>query len=136
FLNGNLPESLTSIIDFSSLKPQKDTFVNKDLEESFSDLLFKANIRGETGYFYFLFEHKSYPSKGIVIQLLKYMSEIWEAKTLKEKEWNLPVIIPLVIYHGKKNWNMAKSVGDMIKGYATLSSDVQKFIPNFEYLLY
>src|SRR5699024_4716872 len=82
------------------------------------------------------FEHKSYPSKGIVIQLLKYMSEIWEAKTLKEKEWNLPVIIPLVIYHGKKNWNMAKSVGDMIKGYATLSSDVQKFIPNFEYLLY
>ncbi|WP_422674112.1 Rpn family recombination-promoting nuclease/putative transposase [Caldifermentibacillus hisashii] len=37
------------------------------------------------GYLYFLFEHKSYPDKGISLQLLKYMVEIWEAKIKKTR---------------------------------------------------
>lgn len=41
------------------------------------------------------------------------MIEIWESKITTDE---LPVIIPLVIYHGKYNWNISETLGEMIKG--------------------
>jgi predicted transposase/invertase (TIGR01784 family) len=85
FLTHYLPKNVLQIIDLNTLEPQKDSFINQELEEGFSDLLFKADISGKEGYLYFLFEHKSYPDKGISLQLLKYMVEIWEAKIKKTR---------------------------------------------------
>ena len=92
FLNNYLPENIIKVIDVDTLEPQKDSFINEELHEGFSDLLFKANINNREGYIYFLFEHKSYTSKDIAFQLLKYMVEIWETKSKKEKADELPVI--------------------------------------------
>ena len=133
FLNNYLPASIMNIVDMTTLEPQKDSFIDKDLKEIFADMLFKVNIDNEEGYIYFLFEHKSYTSKNISLQLLKYMIEIWESKITTDE---LPVIIPLVIYHGKDNWNISATLGEMIKGYTSLPKDVQKYIPDYEYLLY
>jgi predicted transposase/invertase (TIGR01784 family) len=99
-------------------------------------LLFKANINNREGYIYFLFEHKSYTSKDIAFQLLKYMVEIWEAKSKKEKDDELPVIIPLVVYHGKDRWKIRTTLGEMITGYEGLPEAIKKVTPNYEYLLY
>lgn len=101
---------------------------------SFSDLLFKANINNREGYLYFLFEHKSYPSRDIAFQLLKYMVRIWEIKI--EEIGRLPVIIPLVVYYGKEGWNIGRNLGDMILGDGEFPQDVKALIPNYEYLLY
>ena len=136
FLNNYLPENIMNIVDVRTLEPQKDSFIDKELKEIFADMLFSVNIDNKEGYIYFLFEHKSYTTKNISFQLLKYMMEIWEAKIKKEKSDELPIIIPIVIYHGKDNWNISYSLGEMIKGYKTLPLDVQKYIPNYEYLLY
>ena len=59
FLNNYLPQNIVDIIDTDTLEPQKDSFINEELQESFSDLLFKARINKREGYLYFLFEHKS-----------------------------------------------------------------------------
>src|SRR5690606_19819322 len=99
----------------------------------FSDLLFKVNINKREGYFYFLFEHKSYASKDIAFQLLKYMIEIWDSKIKKEGTNELPIIIPFVIYHGKDNWNIKTTLGEMINGYEELPKDIKKHVPNYEY---
>lgn len=136
FLNNYLPQNIIKLIDIDTLQPQKDSFINEELQEGFSDLLFKVDINKKEGYIYFLFEHKSYISKDIAFQLLKYMIEIWESKTKKEKTYELPVIIPLVIYHGKDSWDIKTSLGQMITGYEKLSQDIKKFTPDFEYLLY
>lgn len=136
FLNNYLPQSIMNVIDIDTLEPQKDSFINEELEEGFSDLLFKVNINKREGYFYFLFEHKSYASKDIAFQLLKYMIEIWETKIKKEGTNELPIIIPLVIYHGKDNWNIKTTLGEMINGYEELPKDIKKYVPNYEYLLY
>ena len=136
FLNNYLPESIMKIVDMSTLEPQKDSFINKKLQEVFSDMLFRVNIDNKEGYIYFLFEHKSYTSKNISFQLLKYMTEIWESKINKERIKELPVIIPLVIYHGKNKWNISTTLGEMINGYDNLPEDVKKYIPDYEYLLY
>lgn len=135
FLINYLPEHIMKVIDVSTLELQKDNFINNELVESFSDLLFSVDIHEEVGYIYFLFEHKSYPDKGVAFQLLKYMLEIWEAKTTKENK-ELPIVIPLVIYHGKDNWRTPSNLGAMLKGYEHLSEEMKAFVPNFNYLLY
>lgn len=136
FINNYLPQSIINIIDINTLEPQKDSFINEELQEVFSDMLFRVNINKREGYIYFLFEHKSYTSKNISFQLLKYMLEIWEAKVKKENTNELPIIIPLVIYHGKDDWNIKGTLGEMIKGYEDLPEDVKKYVPDYEYLLY
>jgi|SRR5690625_675154 len=93
-------------------------------------------ILKKTGYIYFLFEHKSYAGKDIIFQLLKYMAEIWNAKWNKEKTDRLPLIIPLVVYHGSPRWNVETTLGGMITGYKELPGDVKKFVPDYEYLIY
>lgn len=136
FINNYLPQSIINIIDINTLEPQKDSFINEELQEVFSDMLFRVNINNREGYIYFLFEHKSYTSKNISLQLLKYMLEIWEAKGKKENIHELPVVIPLVIYHGKEDWKIKTTLGDMIKGYEELPEDVKKYVPDYEHLLY
>ena len=133
FLNNYLPGNIIKVIDVDTLEPQKDSFINKELQEGFSDLLFKANINNREGYIYFLFEHKSYTRKDIAFQLLRYMMEIWETKSKKEKADELPVIIPLVVYHGKDRWKIGTTLGEMIVGYKDLPEDIKKFTPNYEY---
>ncbi len=136
FLNNYLPQEIREIVNIDTLEPQKDSFVNEELQEGFSDMLFKSNINNYEGYIYFLFEHKSYSSKDAAFQLLKYIVKIWGAKIKKESSTELPVIIPILIYHGKYNWNSKLRLGEMIDGYESLSDQIKKYIPDYEYLLF
>ncbi|MEI3612462.1 Rpn family recombination-promoting nuclease/putative transposase [Pseudogracilibacillus sp. SO30301A] len=136
FLLHYLPPDVTEILDIATLKPEKDSFINKELEEGFSDLLFSADIDGRKGYIYFLFEHKSYPDKTVVFQLLKYMTKIWSTKMKKEKMDQVPLVIPLLIYHGLTPWNREKTLGGMISGYGYFPPGIRKFVPEYAYLVY
>lgn len=134
FIINYLPEKVLQIIDVDTLTVQKDSFINKELQGSHTDLLFKVNICNEEGYLYLLFEHKSYLDRGISLQLLKYMVNIWETKRIKERESELPVIIPLVIFHGQSKWKIPTSLSDILNGYMKLPEEVKVYVPNFSYL--
>ena len=136
FLNNYLPVDIRDVIDTRTLEPQKDSFIDKELNETFADMLFKVNINDKEGYIYFLFEHKSYTSKNVSLQLLKYMTAIWDAKVKNERKDELPVILPLLIYHGRDKWKIGNTLGNLIKGYEDLPKDIKRYIPNYEYLLY
>lgn len=120
FMENYLPSEILNIVDLDNLTVEKDSYIDEELEEYFSDILFKTNINQKEGYIYFLFEHKSYISDTISLQLLKYILKIWEQKFKKEKQKKLPLIIPMVIYHGENKWNIAKELTDMIEGVAEL----------------
>lgn len=64
------------------------------------------------------------------------MFEIWNRELNKEKVNELPLIIPLVIYHGSQKWKVPKTLGELMVGYNKLPANVQKYIPNYEYMLY
>jgi len=134
FLKEYLPKEIKNLIDFNTLYIEKDSFVEKKLKDNRSDLLYSAQIKGRQGYLYLLFEHKSQPEKYIGLQLLKYMIEIWKLiiKQRKTIDGYLPVIIPIVIYHGKGKWN----IDVKLKGLYRVENDVlDRYIPNFEYIL-
>jgi len=134
FIEHYLPKEILDAVDIQSLEPQKDSFVREDLSEVFSDLLFRTTIANKRGYFYFLFEHKSYQSRQVALQLLSYMVEIW--KSYKEKESQLPLIIPMVIAHGRSNWNTSMQFADLVQEYDELEVNLQKYVPNYQYILF
>ncbi|SHH24519.1 conserved hypothetical protein (putative transposase or invertase), partial [Thermosyntropha lipolytica DSM 11003] len=74
FLSYILPEGIKKIADLSNLTSNKTGFIDEELKEAYSDLLFKTRLKsGEDLYIYFLIEHKSYFYEHTALQLLKYM---------------------------------------------------------------
>ena len=115
FLKNYLPQNLIELINLNNIVIDKNSFIDKELEEVFSDLLYKVDLAGTEAYLYFLFEHKSYPYPQITVQLLKYMTKIWELKIKQTEANNLPLIIPLVIYHGKRKWDIGLKLSEIVK---------------------
>ncbi|OQY08604.1 MAG: hypothetical protein B6I28_04670 [Fusobacteriia bacterium 4572_132] len=131
FLKNYLPNEILEIVNLDKLEIEKDSYVTEELQEYFTDLLYKVNIHKKESYIYFLFEHKSYPEKLIGIQLLEYLLQCWKAK-IKQKE-KLPIILPIVIYHGKPKWNIGMKFSDILE---IEDERLKKYIPDFEYILY
>lgn len=131
FLARYLPDTVAQVLALDTLRVLKDSFIDSELQEHFSDLLFAVNQQnGEPASVYLLFEHKSYPEPNIALQLLRYMVRIWEA-TNKQKQRPGP-IVPLVIYHGAKRWNIGTSLHDWV----ATPHELAPFLPDFQYWLF
>ncbi|WP_459844366.1 Rpn family recombination-promoting nuclease/putative transposase [Halanaerocella petrolearia] len=107
--------------------------MEKELEEVFSDILYKVSLNNKDAYIYLLFEHKSYTYKKISIQLLKYLIKIWELKLKQTEREKLPLVIPMVFYHGRQEWNIELNLSSLL---GEIPEELEKYIPDFEYLLY
>src|SRR5690625_3979990 len=134
FVKHYLPEDILAIIDVTTLLPIKDSFIQKDLKEFYSDLLFEVNFKNRKGYLYFLFEHKSYTDEAIAFQLWNYMREIWGRQIEKERVESLAPILPIVFYHGKDSWETPKTLIDWFEHDD--AQGFQPFIPQFEFLYF
>ena len=132
FLEVVLPEELTERFAFSTLRGNKDSFIDEESREHRTDLLFDLELAdGEgTGYVYCLFEHKSYQEKWTALKLLDYMVRIWREDTEENDE--LPVILPIVFYHGEVGWNAPASLQDLA-GPGIKAGD--NFFPDYEFIL-
>ncbi len=136
FIENYLPELILKIVDLNELEIQNGSHVDEELSELFSDMLFRTKINQRDGYLYFLFEHKSYPDRMVALQLLTYMVRIWNQKVNRENDTHIPVIIPLVIYHGKTQWKMGSMLSDLIMDFDTLPEEVKQLTPDYCYQLY
>jgi len=133
FLQNYLPKKVLKHIDLDKLKISKDSFVDEELKDKFSDVLYEVKLDKETAFIYLLFEHKSYPDKEAAMQLLRYMTKIWDLYTKQSNKKKLPFILPLVFYHGNKKWNIGMNLSDLLR---EIPQDLKEFIPDFKYLLY
>lgn len=69
-------------------------------------MLYQTRLQGDGRALslYFLFEHKSQPESLIALQLLGYLLGIWQEQVKQKRP--LSPIIPLVVYHGEKVWQV------------------------------
>ena len=134
FLELYLPEELARQLDLNTLAITKDSFIEKELQEYFSDLLYYVEIKGQPAFIYLLFEHKSSPDRLTAFQVLRYMVKIWEL-LLKQGQFHsrLPIIVPLVIYHGRSPWNIGTGFKEL---FHVPDTCFEAYVPDFEYLLY
>ena len=131
FLRTYLPKELIKHIDFNKLKILDDHFIDNELKEHYSDILYKVKYYGKPSYIYVLLEHKSYPDRFVAFQLLRYMVNIWQKDVDNKKVKKLTPIIPYVFYHGKKKWDIKLEFKDIVKQIPGES----QYIPNFKYIL-
>jgi predicted transposase/invertase (TIGR01784 family) len=111
FIIEYLPAHLHSRMDLGTLAILKDSFIDKELSEHFSDILYTIKLAGKKSYLYLLFEHKSYIDPLVGFQLLRNMVKIWEGYLKQNpKARHLPLIVPVVIYHGSKKWHVENSL--------------------------
>jgi len=136
FIENYLPAPILKIVDLNELEIQDSCHVDEELSEVFSDMLFRTKINQRDGYLYFLFEHKSYPDRMVALQLLTYMVRIWNRNVNKKNDTHIPVIIPMVIYHGDTRWKISPMFSDLILDFDTLPEEVKQMIPNYRYQLY
>jgi predicted transposase/invertase (TIGR01784 family) len=132
FLQEYLPSDLCNQFNFKSLEIIKDTYIDKELTEHFSDIVYRIKILGKSTFIYLLFEHKSYRDNLIGFQLLRNMVKIWEQYLKQHKKSKmLPIIVPMVIYQGRKTWSgthLMRRLFYKIKG-------TSEYIPDFQVLL-
>ena len=97
FILHYLPGEIVALLNVDSLVISKDSFVDKDLGEHLSDILYNVDMKHEgSAYIYVLFEHKSYPDLLISFHLLRYIVRIWEQAIKRGASRPLPPIIPIV----------------------------------------
>jgi predicted transposase/invertase (TIGR01784 family) len=78
----------------------------------------------------FILEHKTEGRIKIFIQVLKYMVEEWQ-KDIDEKR-PLRIIIPIVFYHGEREWKIPQSFVDQFD----VEDEVKKFLLDYRYFLF
>ena len=138
-LTNCLPSQVLELVDLSTLEISKDSFIGKELADYYSDILYRVMLKdGSAGSIYLLFEHKSYHDKYVHLQLLEYMVKIWrlhiKQNKHKEKYVKLPIVIPLLICHARKEWPE-----DTVRLTSLLSGpvdDLAGYIPDFGFELY
>jgi predicted transposase/invertase (TIGR01784 family) len=131
-LKGYLPENIKKKLNFNSLKISKDSFIDKRLKNYFADLLYEIKLKSgkKSAFIYILFEHKCWEDWFVCLQLLKYMVRIWELFLKQnEDEKYLPVIVPLVLYHGQPKWELSKNFISLFEDPAGF----EPYIPDFSF---
>ncbi len=128
FVRHMLPIEMRESIDYSSIRFEKESHVDSDLSEYFSDTVYSCRFQDADIKIALLFEHKSSPKGDLTFQLFRYMTNLWKNSERQNKP-RLPVI-PIVVYHGKEHWNP----GPLSSRFKNLPLSVKPFVPDFEYI--
>jgi predicted transposase/invertase (TIGR01784 family) len=124
----NLPKEVLDELDMESLERLDGSFINEKLKETFSDIIYGVKLNNRDAYIALLMEHKSYTDKLAIFQVAGYILDVWR-KTIEDGKKELPVVIPLLVYHGKARWNYKKDIREMIPGFNTLPEYLQQMLP-------
>ena len=131
FIKIQFPEKIKKRLKLNSLSRESDSYIDERLSEFFTDLVFKIDLANDReGFVVCLLEHKSIVEKETVLQIFKYLARIWDEVFTGS---DLPVIIPILFYHGEEKWTAPKKLTGLMKGNLDWA---EKIIPNFEYILF
>lgn len=99
----HLPADLRAICDLSTLKLESGSFVEDDLRQYFSDVLYSLKTTaGADGYVHVLIEHQSSPDKHMAFRLIRYAIAAMQ-RHLDAGHKKLPLVIPVLFYTGKRS---------------------------------
>jgi predicted transposase/invertase (TIGR01784 family) len=100
FIEIYLPKKIKQRCDFSTLKIEPGSFVDEDLKQHYSDILYSLKVNGVKGYVYINVEHQSTPQELMPFRMLRYKVAIMQQHLARGNK-KLPAVIPMLFYHGK-----------------------------------
>lgn len=101
FMALHLPPELRECCDLSTLKLESGSFVEDDLRQYFSDVLYSLKTTAGNGYIHVLIEHQSSPDKHMVFRLMRYAVAAMQ-RHLEAGHKRLPLVIPILFYVGRR----------------------------------
>ncbi len=134
-LRALLPSPLVTRVDWSTLTLRSGTFKDRDLAGLESDLLLSAQVDGREALFYFLVEHQSSVDPTMAFRIWRYVTRVWETYAVEARRPSLPLVVPLVVYHGSRPWRAARSVAALIDVDAALAQATPELVPDLRYLV-
>jgi len=128
-----LPSELAAAISWESLERESGSFIDPQLANRHSDLLFRATLQGEPALLYLLVEHQSSNDADMTLRMLVYLVRIFERfrKQAGNELAPLPLIVPVVVAHAAEGWTAPRSFHAMFSpGPATIPG-LAELVPSF-----
>ncbi|WGL94044.1 Rpn family recombination-promoting nuclease/putative transposase [Arsenophonus nasoniae] len=97
-----LPDEIKALCDLDSLKVESGSFIDADMKNYQSDILYSVNTQQGQGYVYLLIEHQSTPDKLIAWRLMRYSLAAMQ-KHLEAGHKQLPLVFPILFYSGEQS---------------------------------
>ncbi|MCC2666263.1 MAG: hypothetical protein K0S63_179 [Gammaproteobacteria bacterium] len=114
FFEAHLPAEIRSVADLNCLELQSGSYIDDMRQESIADMLFKTIIKEQEALLYLIVDHQSRPDKLMPFRILKYSCNIIDQHLKDTTNKSIPLIIPLVVYHGKKPWVFSTNINDLV----------------------
>lgn len=125
-------------VDEEHVQEIPHSFVLQDFKRQEADLVYRVNLNGQDVVFYLLLEMQSSVDFRMPYRLLLYQVEIWryllqneEDALSNRKTFQLPPIVPIVLYNGKQKWSAELEFRKLLANENLFGSELL----NFEYLL-
>ncbi|WGM09041.1 Rpn family recombination-promoting nuclease/putative transposase [Arsenophonus nasoniae] len=97
-----LPDEIKALCDLDSLKVESGSFIDSDMKNYQSDILYSVSTKKGSGYIYVLIEHQSTPDKLIAWRLMRYSLSAMH-KHLEHGNKQLPLVFPILFYCGEQS---------------------------------
>lgn len=101
-----LPPKILKRCDLSKLTLESDSYIDDNLKKRCCDIVYKIALSdtAECVYIHAIVEHQSKAEKLMPFRILKYSIDIIQKHINKYGEsGKLPLVVPIVIYNGKKS---------------------------------
>ena len=133
FSEAILPAKVLGLIDLEHLDIRNRSYVDEQLRDRHSDIVYRTKMGNADAFLYLLFEHQSAPDRFFVFRLLCYMVNLWREYIDKNpKSQTLPVILPMLPYHGKSSWNVPEQLWKLVD----CGDAFREYVPDFSFELY
>uniref|UniRef100_UPI00047E2C0E Rpn family recombination-promoting nuclease/putative transposase n=1 Tax=Arsenophonus nasoniae TaxID=638 RepID=UPI00047E2C0E len=97
-----LPDEIKALCDLESLKVESGSFIDSEMKNYQSDILYSVSTTKGSGYIYVLIEHQSTPDKLIAWRLMRYSLAAMQ-KHLEDGNKQLPLVFPILFYCGEQS---------------------------------
>ncbi len=130
-LRGALPATVADALAWDTLTREVGSFIDDDLADRHSDLLFSARMQGGTALLYLLLEHQSANDPDMPLRILVYMVRVLERARRERPGEKLPVVIPIVVSHAPGGWTAPRSLHALFEPDPRHVPGLAELVPGF-----
>lgn len=102
WLKAHLSPATLGYLDLETLTLAPNEHLPKINRKLFSDIVYRCDIKGKSGYIVVAAEHQSTADKNLAFRVLRYSLELMD-NHLKQGYKKLPIVLPIVLYSGSRS---------------------------------
>ncbi|MBF0124742.1 MAG: Rpn family recombination-promoting nuclease/putative transposase [Magnetococcales bacterium] len=128
-----LPAEAVATLTSAPPEPVDTTYIDQELRDHISDRMFRVRSTTQReSLIYLVFDHKSSPHRQMAWQFLRYTMRALEQWVRDNPHWvTLPQIVPILIYHGQREWHIADELLALVEAEPSL----RPYLLNFRFLV-